>query len=145
MNICDFCPSDRRFADSFLQIPPHNGHPCCSALHFPLSGRVRDSHPLVHNVIYHTAEDLHRVRKNLLVDIEDPAVTRSGLVGEDAHECRLSALFLNAVHHIGDVLAAAVFAAEILSHRHVKLFLADSLHPLHYQALLLYHLFQSLQ
>ena len=31
---------------SFLQIPPRGGHPCCSAIHFPLSGRVRDLHPL---------------------------------------------------------------------------------------------------
>ena len=31
---------------SFLQIPPCDGHPCCSAIHFPLSGRVRDLHPL---------------------------------------------------------------------------------------------------
>ena len=31
---------------SFLQIPPRDGHPCCSAIHFPLSGRVRDLHPL---------------------------------------------------------------------------------------------------
>ena len=26
--ICDFCPSDQGFAYSFLQIPPHDGHPC---------------------------------------------------------------------------------------------------------------------
>ena len=32
--ICDFCPSDQEFAYSFLQIPPHDGHPCCSAIHF---------------------------------------------------------------------------------------------------------------
>ena len=44
--ICDFCPSDRSFAYSFLQIPSHDGHPYCSAIHFPLSGRVRDFHPL---------------------------------------------------------------------------------------------------
>ena len=44
--ICDFCPSDQRFAYSFFQIPPHDGHPCCSAIHFPLPGRVRDFHPL---------------------------------------------------------------------------------------------------
>ncbi len=25
------CSSDRSFAYSFLQIPPHDGHPCCSA------------------------------------------------------------------------------------------------------------------
>ena len=44
--ICDFCPSDRSFAYSFLQIPSHDGHPYCSAIHFPLSGHVRDLHPL---------------------------------------------------------------------------------------------------
>ena len=32
--ICDFCPSDQGFAYNFLQIPPHDGHPCCSAIHF---------------------------------------------------------------------------------------------------------------
>lgn len=26
------------FNHSFLQISPHNRHPCCSAIHFPLSG-----------------------------------------------------------------------------------------------------------
>lgn len=26
--LCDFCPSDQEFAYSFLQIPPHDGHPC---------------------------------------------------------------------------------------------------------------------
>ena len=31
---------------SFLQIPPHGRHPCCSAIHFPLPGHVRDLHPL---------------------------------------------------------------------------------------------------
>ncbi len=31
---------------SFLQIPPRDGHPCCSAIHFPLLGCVRDFHPL---------------------------------------------------------------------------------------------------
>ena len=88
------------------------------------------SHPLVHNVINHTAEDLHRIRKNLLVDIEDAAVTRTSFVGEDAHEGRLSALFLNTVHHIGDILAAAVFAAHFLRNRQMEIFLTDSLHPL---------------
>jgi len=32
--ICDFCPSSQRFAYSFLQTPPHDGHPCCSAIYF---------------------------------------------------------------------------------------------------------------
>ena len=44
--ICGFCPSGQRFAYSFLQIPPCDGHPCCSAIHFPLPGHVRDLHPL---------------------------------------------------------------------------------------------------
>ena len=35
---CDFCSSDHRFACTFLQIPPHGGHPWCSAVSFPLSG-----------------------------------------------------------------------------------------------------------
>ena len=29
--ICGFCSSMQDFAYSFLQIPPHDGHPCCSA------------------------------------------------------------------------------------------------------------------
>ena len=28
---CDSCASGQNFAFSFLQIPPHDGHPCCSA------------------------------------------------------------------------------------------------------------------
>ena len=32
--ICDSCSSDQGFAYSFLQIPSHNGHPCCSAMYF---------------------------------------------------------------------------------------------------------------
>ena len=44
--ICGSCSSGQRFAYSFLQIPPRDGHPCCSAIHFPLSGHVRDLHPL---------------------------------------------------------------------------------------------------
>jgi len=32
--ICDSCSSDQGFAYSFLQIPPHDGHPCCSAMYF---------------------------------------------------------------------------------------------------------------
>ena len=43
---CDFCSSDQRFASTFLQIPPHDGHPWCSAISFPLLGRIRDFHPL---------------------------------------------------------------------------------------------------
>ena len=42
--ICGFCPSGQRFAYSFLQIPPHDGHPCCSAIHFSLPGHVQDFH-----------------------------------------------------------------------------------------------------
>ena len=32
--ICGFCPSGQGFAYSFLQIPPRDGHPCCSAMYF---------------------------------------------------------------------------------------------------------------
>lgn len=32
--ICGSCPSGQRFAYSFFQIPPHSGHPCCSAMCF---------------------------------------------------------------------------------------------------------------
>ena len=32
--ICDSCSSDQGFAYSFLQIPSHDGHPCCSAMYF---------------------------------------------------------------------------------------------------------------
>ena len=32
--ICGSCPSGQGFAYSFLQIPPHDGHPCCSAMYF---------------------------------------------------------------------------------------------------------------
>ena len=32
--ICDFCPSDQRFAFHFLRIPPRDEHPCGSAMYF---------------------------------------------------------------------------------------------------------------
>jgi len=32
--ICGSCPSGQGFAYSFLQIPPHDGHPCCLAMYF---------------------------------------------------------------------------------------------------------------
>ncbi len=32
--ICGSYPSDQGFAYSFLQIPPRDGHPCCSAVYF---------------------------------------------------------------------------------------------------------------
>src|SRR5690554_6703728 len=40
------CSSDRRLAYTFLQIPPHGGHPWCSAMSFPLPGRTTDFHRL---------------------------------------------------------------------------------------------------
>ena len=43
---------------SFLQIPPHDGHPCCSAIHFPLPGRVWDFHPLERAHGAHTKKGL---------------------------------------------------------------------------------------
>lgn len=35
--ICGSCPSGQRFAYSFFQIPPHDGHPCCSAMCFAVA------------------------------------------------------------------------------------------------------------
>jgi len=35
------CSSNQRFAFGFLQIPPHEGHPCRLAIRFPLSGPFR--------------------------------------------------------------------------------------------------------
>ncbi len=32
--LCGSCSSDQGFAYSFLQISPHDGHPCCSAMCF---------------------------------------------------------------------------------------------------------------
>ena len=32
--LCGSCPSGQRFAYSFFQIPPRDGHPCCSAMCF---------------------------------------------------------------------------------------------------------------
>lgn len=33
--VCDFCSSGQRFACGFLQIPPHDGHPCRPASSSP--------------------------------------------------------------------------------------------------------------
>ena len=41
------CSSDRSFAYSFLQIPPRDGHPCCSARSSHHQGLLRDLHPKV--------------------------------------------------------------------------------------------------
>ena len=43
--ICDFCSSSQRFACGFLQIPPHDGHPCRSANDSPCRVRRRLSLP----------------------------------------------------------------------------------------------------
>src|SRR5947208_13534826 len=43
--ICDFCSSDQRFACSFLQIPPRDGHPCRPANDSPCRVRRRLSLP----------------------------------------------------------------------------------------------------
>src|ERR1041384_7631524 len=43
--ICDFCSSSQRFACSFLQIPPRDGHPCRPANDSPCRVRRRLSLP----------------------------------------------------------------------------------------------------
>ncbi len=45
--ICGSCSSGQRFAFGFLQIPPREGHPCRSAIRFPLSGPFRTRRFLV--------------------------------------------------------------------------------------------------
>jgi hypothetical protein len=51
--ICGFCSSVRDFASSFLQIPPHDGHPC-SRLMLPATGRIADFHRMVTAYAGHT-------------------------------------------------------------------------------------------
>jgi len=41
--LCDFCSSGQDFAASFLQIPPHDGHPC-SWLILLAAKRIADFH-----------------------------------------------------------------------------------------------------
>ena len=53
--VCSSCPSDRDFAYSFLQIPPHDGHPCCSANGSPLSGTIVVFHYLAITHAGHTS------------------------------------------------------------------------------------------
>src|SRR2546423_15581519 len=43
--LCDFCSSGQRFAHSFLQIPPRDGHPCRPANGSPCRVRRRLSLP----------------------------------------------------------------------------------------------------
>src|SRR6266404_7524096 len=43
--ICDFCSSSQRFACGFLQIPPHDGHPCRPANDSPCRVHRRLSLP----------------------------------------------------------------------------------------------------
>ena len=46
--VCDSCSSDQCFAFGFLQIPPHDGHPCRSANRSPCRagrGLAPPSHP----------------------------------------------------------------------------------------------------
>jgi hypothetical protein len=62
--VCSSCPSDRDFAYSFLQIPPHDGHPCCSANGSPLSGTIVVFHYLA---ITHAG---HTIKARYLLDNE---------------------------------------------------------------------------
>ncbi len=43
---CDSCASGREFAFSFLQIPPHDGHPCSWLVVDMSPIPVRDFHPI---------------------------------------------------------------------------------------------------
>ena len=65
--ICDFCSSGQSFAhwetfqlpkSGFLQIPPHDGHPCLW-LALPATGRTRDFHPRERALTGRTAKNAH--------------------------------------------------------------------------------------
>ena len=45
-HVCDFCPSDQRFAIRLPSDSTSRWTPLSLAIHFPLSGCVRDFHPL---------------------------------------------------------------------------------------------------
>ena len=57
--LCDFCSSSREFALDFLQIPPHDGHPC-HLLTVPTAKPVVGFH---HQVIAHAE---HTIKSTLL-------------------------------------------------------------------------------
>ena len=76
--ICGSCSSGQRFAYSFFQIPPHDGHPCCSAMYFVVvyahsglspvrerpcrankTGRMRDSYPANLFPGFHVQQNSH--------------------------------------------------------------------------------------
>jgi len=56
--VCSFYSSSRDFASSFLQIPPHDGHPC-SWLIVPTAKPIVDFH---HQVIAHAEQSGRRGR-----------------------------------------------------------------------------------
>ncbi|MCI7612718.1 MAG: hypothetical protein MSS66_07005, partial [Selenomonadaceae bacterium] len=60
---------DRRFAYTFLQIPPHDGHPWCSAMSFPLLGLTRDFHPLECAHAGRTESHLKKTFSELVIEL----------------------------------------------------------------------------
>lgn len=86
-------------------------------------------HPLSKDIIYSSAEYLHRIGKRLLVKIESPVMARRRFLCEDPHKGGLTALLLYPAHHVGNVLAATVAAAGGLRNRKMQLLLAYPSYP----------------
>ena len=57
--VCDFCSSGQCFACGFLQIPPHDGHPCRPANRSPCRAG-RGLAPPSHPIRYHSVSDSAR-------------------------------------------------------------------------------------
>ena len=96
--ICGSCPSGQRFAYSFLQIPSHDGHPCCSAMRFvvayvrsglspvrarPWRAYIKREHPLPGDALFH-------IKAEHLQCFPTLALTRSGIEGLQDISCTLS-------------------------------------------------------
>ncbi|NLB23112.1 MAG: hypothetical protein GX833_07630, partial [Clostridium sp.] len=55
------------FAYTFLQIPPRDGHPWCSAMSFPLLGQTRDFNPLDCAHAGRTKKESHGLYRGILL------------------------------------------------------------------------------
>ena len=115
--ICDFCPSDQRFAYSFLQIPPHSRHPCCSAIHFPLPGHVRDLHPLERA---HGAQTKKRAPFTALFHID--------FLIHLSYSTVLQPMSLNFFQKMGQNLVLHQMPSQLLSFAHILLQIPMQIH-----------------
>lgn len=61
-------------SSTIVQIPPHDRHPCCSAIYFPLSGRILDLHPLERAMAHKPKRTQHFCHVPLCYSIFVPSV-----------------------------------------------------------------------